>query len=215
MILTLFDSSILSLNVINVCFRAQNFQELEILSNRAKKVVVSSKYLNDSHEIKQEYQANFQSVTDHLIVEDKIRCFNTLLQLTNFFKNIKTLEIKKSVTQFEITSKINLPSLQTLIIDESSQLRYFTGLKRLKQIEIEFWDEAIDDIKEVFDPLNILALESELNIPTKVLSMFYNLRSLRLLRYISGNLPDGIEQLLAQMNSLTSLTVELCNRNLN
>jgi hypothetical protein len=62
--------------------------------------------------------------------------------------------------------------LQTLIIDESSQLSYFTGLKRLKQIEIEFWDEAIDDIKEVFDPLNILALESELNIPTKVLSMF-------------------------------------------
>ena len=78
----------------------------------------------------------------------------------NIFKNIRFLDLSKnSDNLFWTDQKINLPNLQTLRVDNSIQLTYFTGLKTLKQIYIKIWHQEII-IDDIFDPLKIFDLES-------------------------------------------------------
>ena len=78
-----------------------------------------------------------------------------------------------------VTGKISLPKLETLLIS-SSNLKCFNDLKSLKTICIIDNTANIENIDEIFDPSNIKEL-SIINPRIKFLNQFTNLRSLEII----------------------------------
>ena len=118
-------------------------------------------------------------MTDHVVIMGNIT-YNMLVQISNIFKNIKSLDISGFRHELVITSKITLPSLQSLRVNNTEQLSYFTRFMSLKHIQIACWDKRID-IDEVFDPSKILELDiGDINsFEVFHISLFTNLRSLK------------------------------------
>ncbi len=80
----------------------------------------------------------------------------------------------------EPNSKINLPKLKKIRVTYAKLLDYFTDLKSLRGIEVKIeWDEIIE-INKIFDPSKILELEIGSIKKIETLSLFKNLRSLKL-----------------------------------
>ena len=118
-------------------------------------------------------------MTDHVAIIGNIT-YNMLVQISNIFKNIKSLDISGFRHELVITSKITLPSLLSLRVNNTEQVSYFTRLMSLKYIQIACWDKRIE-IDEVFDPSKILELEiGDINsFEVFPISQFKNLRSLK------------------------------------
>ena len=118
-------------------------------------------------------------MTDHVVIMGNIT-YNMLVQISNSFKNIKSLDISGFRHELVITSKITLPSLLSLRVNNTEQLSYFTRLMSLKHIQIACWDKRID-IDEVFDPSKILEVDiGDINcFEVFPITLFTNLRSLK------------------------------------
>ena len=82
MILETFELSLVSLNDIHVRVTpTSNLELLETLSNKAKKVTIEVVEENKKL-MKEEYHANFKSVSEHLIIESESEI---PLQMVNIF----------------------------------------------------------------------------------------------------------------------------------
>ena len=102
------------------------------------------------------------------------------MQILNIFKNIKSLEIHESYDKLKITSKINLCKLESLTLENPLLLNCFTGLKSLNHINVGSIDE-ISSFEGIFDPSKIISLQTGNIKNTKVLYLFKNLRTLKLI----------------------------------
>ena len=82
MILETFEPSLVSLNDIHLNINpTSNLELLETLSNKAKMVKINVREENVNL-MKQEYHANFKSVSEHLIIESESEI---PLQMVNIF----------------------------------------------------------------------------------------------------------------------------------
>jgi hypothetical protein len=93
-ILETFEPSLFSLNDIDVRINpTSNLELLETLSNKAKKVTIEVREENKKL-TKEEFHANFQSVTEHLTIIAWSEIILPL-QMVNIFLNIKSLDLMR------------------------------------------------------------------------------------------------------------------------
>lgn len=106
-----------------------------------------------------------------------------------------------------VTSKITLPLLKTLRLNNTQQFTYFSMLVSLQNIHLACWDQLID-FDGIFDPSAILDLEiGDINsFEVFPINLFPNLKSLKSIIVCFD--PQKLE-FLTQMKALKNLSLKV------
>ena len=163
------------------------FEKLLVLSNKVFEVNITINQLFIKDEGKS-FEVNHQSVTEELQIE--INCglpSSILIQIFNMFNNIKTLrfDVKNILNASQLSNKILLPKLQTLIVNKINELSYFDGLNKIQSIQIHnLVDIDYSKLYQIIDPKTNKLIEltflNNQKVDKEFLRLFVNIRILKL-----------------------------------
>ena len=83
------------------------------------------------------FQPNTTPVTEYIKINE-FKSLSFLTKFLNIFKNIKTLDLLSfNFEKIELSQKINLPSLISLMVFKGKYLRYFVQINTLTHLKIK------------------------------------------------------------------------------